>query len=101
MDFFKRIIAKEYVVWADCGKHFRNNQFVGYLLLEVANDNIAGKFFSVYSMRIDFFTIRAFYRTKLLTNFSNINRHGSARQKSSVHEKLDPHTHTLSFCFNF
>jgi hypothetical protein len=40
--FFQTIEKDEYVVWADCGKHFRNNEFVGYLLLELAENNKHG-----------------------------------------------------------
>jgi hypothetical protein len=34
--FFKDIDQTDYIVWADCGKHFRNNEFVGFLLSELA-----------------------------------------------------------------
>jgi hypothetical protein len=40
--FFKEIEKNEYIVWADCGKHFRNSEFVGYLLLELADLKING-----------------------------------------------------------
>ncbi len=40
--FFKNIEKQDYIVWADCGKHFRNKEFVGYLLLELAEENIRG-----------------------------------------------------------
>ena len=36
--FFKKIDKKNYIIWEDCGKHFRNNELVGYLLLELAED---------------------------------------------------------------
>ena len=37
---------RNYIVWADCGKHFRNKLFLGYLLKELAETaNIHGKFF--------------------------------------------------------
>jgi len=42
--FFKEIEKNDYIVWADCGKHFRNSEFVGYLLLELADLKINGKF---------------------------------------------------------
>ena len=29
--FFKNIEKKEYVIWCDAGKHFRNNEILGYL----------------------------------------------------------------------
>ena len=41
--FFQSIEKNDYIVWADCGKHFRNNEFVGYLLLELADLNKHGK----------------------------------------------------------
>ena len=41
-DFFKKIDKNEYVVWADCGKHFRCSLFVGYLFTELKNSNIQG-----------------------------------------------------------
>ena len=40
--FFKTIEKKEWTGWADCGKHFRNNELVGYLLLELPTSNIHG-----------------------------------------------------------
>ena len=30
-DFFTAIDKPDYIVWADCGKHFRNCEFIGYL----------------------------------------------------------------------
>jgi hypothetical protein len=35
-EFFIPLDRKKYIVWADCGKHFRNSTFVGYLLSELA-----------------------------------------------------------------
>jgi hypothetical protein len=62
-EFFKKIdTKKQYVVWADCGKHFRNNELVGYLFKEIANENIAGEHgftflqFSYCSMHTDLTT---------------------------------------------
>jgi hypothetical protein len=40
--FFKKIDQKDYIVWADCGPHFRCETFIGYLLLELAEDKIRG-----------------------------------------------------------
>lgn len=40
--FFQEIEKDEYIVWSDCGKHFRNNEFVGYLLLELAESKKKG-----------------------------------------------------------
>ena len=45
-DFFKKIEKKEYIIWADCGKHFRNKLFVGYLFNTLKFDEIKGK--SIY-----------------------------------------------------
>lgn len=42
-DFFKKIETKEYVIWADCGKHFRNKRFVGFLFNELKMHEIKGK----------------------------------------------------------
>jgi hypothetical protein len=42
-EFFKSIVSRDIIVWSDCGKHFRNNEFVGYLLLELAEEEISGK----------------------------------------------------------
>ncbi len=41
-DFFKQIEQKEYIFWADCGKHFRNNEFLGYLFRELSQQKIYG-----------------------------------------------------------
>ena len=38
-DWFKNIDQKEYIIWADCGKHFRNKTLLGYLLCELATEN--------------------------------------------------------------
>ena len=42
-DFFKNIDKSEYVIWADCGKHFRNSLLVGYLFRELKRSHIHGK----------------------------------------------------------
>jgi hypothetical protein len=43
-DFFEKIDKEvnDYIVWADCGKHFRNNEFVGYCLIELAKEKKHG-----------------------------------------------------------
>ena len=41
-EFFKVIEKNEYEVWVDCGKHFRNCEILGYLLTELAQENIHG-----------------------------------------------------------
>lgn len=46
-NFFQLIEKDQYVVWADCGKHFRNNEFVGYLLIELAENNKHGSIFCI------------------------------------------------------
>ena len=40
-DFFKDIEKQEYIVWADCGKHFRKSELVGYLK-ELSQEGIHG-----------------------------------------------------------
>ena len=46
MDFFKQIESlykdKNYIIWADCGKHFRNKDICGYLFKELREENIHG-----------------------------------------------------------
>ncbi len=44
-EFFKKIDQNEYVIWTDCGKHFRNGLFVGFLFKELKCSNIHGKIF--------------------------------------------------------
>ena len=46
-EFFIKIDKKDYVVWADCGPHFRTQKFIGYLLLELASLEIKGKKFEL------------------------------------------------------
>jgi hypothetical protein len=41
-EFFKSIDQADYIVWADCGPHFRNKTFLGYLLLELRSSKIKG-----------------------------------------------------------
>jgi hypothetical protein len=41
--FFKEIEKPNYIVWADCGKHFRNKLFIGYLFNELSKQKINGK----------------------------------------------------------
>lgn len=42
-EFFQAIEKPEYVVWMDTGKCFRNNELLGYFLIELARQNINGK----------------------------------------------------------
>lgn len=46
-EFFKEIDKRdtisEYIVWMDCGRHFRNSLVVGYLFRELAEEGIRGK----------------------------------------------------------
>jgi hypothetical protein len=66
--FFKEIDQKEYVVWCDAGKHFRNNELLGYLLIELARDKIHGlKHFSLYFKTC--FKIKTFYKRLVSLNF--------------------------------
>ena len=39
-DFFKAIDKKNYIVWSDCGKHFRCSEFISYLMEELAGSEI-------------------------------------------------------------
>jgi hypothetical protein len=41
--FFKDIDKAEYIVWYDAGKHFRNNEVLGYFLKELAIEKINGE----------------------------------------------------------
>lgn len=41
--FFKEIEKNDYIIWCDVGKHFRNNELMAYLMLELAEENIHGK----------------------------------------------------------
>jgi hypothetical protein len=42
-EFFKKIHQKVYIVWADCGPHFRTQKFIGFLLIELASIGIRGQ----------------------------------------------------------
>ena len=55
--FFREIDQKEYIVWMDCGKHFRNNLLAGYLFKELAEEKILGKiiFFKIRYINYKFF----------------------------------------------
>jgi hypothetical protein len=47
--FFKEIDnVKEYIIWCDAGKHFRNNEVLGFFLRELAIEKLMVKliFFS-------------------------------------------------------
>lgn len=51
-NFFKTIEKNEYIVWCDAGKHFRNNEVLGYFLLELAREKIHGvETLDVYFMK--------------------------------------------------
>ena len=41
-EFFKRIEKNNFIIWADCGKHFRNSTFIGYLFKELKAEGIYG-----------------------------------------------------------
>lgn len=34
--------SKDWIIWMDCGKHFRNDTVMSYLLGSLAEDNING-----------------------------------------------------------
>lgn len=40
--FFRSIDQKDYIIWADCGKHFRNKLLIGYLFKELQREKING-----------------------------------------------------------
>lgn len=44
-EFFKKITRgiNTYIIWADCGKHFKCNQVVSYFMEELALEKIHGK----------------------------------------------------------
>ena len=39
-EFFKNIEKNRYIIWADTGSHFRNNELVHYFFTELAQSNI-------------------------------------------------------------
>jgi hypothetical protein len=43
--FFQQIEVsrKDFIIWCDCGPHFRNKELIGYLLLNLSEENIPGK----------------------------------------------------------
>jgi hypothetical protein len=49
--WFKNIDVQDYIVWADCGKHFRNNEMASYLLLELADQKKHGKLYLNYFIK--------------------------------------------------
>jgi hypothetical protein len=42
-EFFKKIDLKSYIIWADTGTHFRNNELTSYLFKELAELDIEGE----------------------------------------------------------
>ncbi len=46
-NWFREIEENDYVVWCDCGKHFRNNEMAGYLLMELADEKKHGFYSSI------------------------------------------------------
>lgn len=40
--FFKEIDKPSYIIWMDCGRHFRNNLVSGYLLKELTQEKVNG-----------------------------------------------------------
>lgn len=47
--FFKEIEKQNYVIWCDCGPHFRSNEMCAYFFKELAQLKIHGFFFNYYS----------------------------------------------------
>ena len=47
-EFFKKIDKKNYIIWSDCGKHFRCSEFMHFLMKELAElkINVNLNFFS-------------------------------------------------------
>ncbi len=39
-EFFKKIDTFNYVIWCDCGTHFRNSQILSYFFSELRSQNI-------------------------------------------------------------
>jgi len=60
-EFFKRIDSKNYKIWADCGKHFRNLTLTGYFFKELSKEGILGSCFHYKN-----FLINCFYSVLLL-----------------------------------
>ena len=54
--FFKEIDKKDYIIWTDCGNHFRSSMVIDYFLRELKEENISGKIFF-----IDYFLFK-FYK---------------------------------------
>ena len=48
--FFKEIEKPNYIIWMDCGKHFRNYAVSGYLLKELTNESVNGIYSSILLM---------------------------------------------------
>ena len=46
--FFKEIEKPEYVIWLDTGKCYRNNEILGYFLIELAKETIHGLCFKTF-----------------------------------------------------
>lgn len=43
-EFFKEVFKNDWIIWADCGTHFRNNDLVSYLLKHLLSKHIYGKY---------------------------------------------------------
>ena len=53
-EFFKKIDKNDYIVWADCGPHFRTQKFIGYLLIELAKLKIRGDYVNILVLTLFF-----------------------------------------------
>lgn len=40
-NIFKKIDKKQYIIWTDCGPHFRSNEFADFLFTDLKNDGIS------------------------------------------------------------
>ena len=45
--FFCNIDTKNYIIWADCGSHFRSELFCGYLFKELKDDGCHGNIYNL------------------------------------------------------
>ncbi len=48
LHFFKQIDKKNYIIWSDCGKSFRNSTVCGYLFKELKSEGVHGKIFDIF-----------------------------------------------------
>ena len=39
-EYLKKVEKNNYIIWSDCGKHFRCSEFISFLMIELAQSNI-------------------------------------------------------------